>query len=267
MEAGDISSIAMERAADAGVLSAAAAGGGRRERGGGGSAVRATAQMGCGPTYTTSLSSGRSTSQSSSHASACEVRGERRGQRERARKAATLKANPRQQEWFLKCLQGGRVHPCAACGVAALRYSPPLKTETLAFVETLCVGGGEGMLTARVHRGAASGHHAHRLLRGHREEHRRTAVCRGGEGAQGGGGPAKQPQQRCSRRVVRRHHLSPSEEKGRVRENEREWERDTRRLPSQKCRIYRIPSGCGVVSDSGIVTWHSVASISSRGSV
>ena len=40
-------------------------------------------------------------------------------------KAATSKADPRQQQdWILKCLQGGRVHPLAACGVAALCSSP-----------------------------------------------------------------------------------------------------------------------------------------------
>jgi hypothetical protein len=27
--------------------------------------------------------------------------------------------------WFLKCLQGGRAHPLAACGLATLCCSPP----------------------------------------------------------------------------------------------------------------------------------------------
>jgi hypothetical protein len=44
------------------------------------------------------------------------------------RKAATSKADPRrQQDWLLRCLQGGRTHPLASpsCGVAVLCYSPP----------------------------------------------------------------------------------------------------------------------------------------------
>jgi hypothetical protein len=40
--------------------------------------------------------------------------------------AATPKAEPRQQQdWVLKCLQGGRAHPLAACGVATLCCPPP----------------------------------------------------------------------------------------------------------------------------------------------
>jgi hypothetical protein len=31
-----------------------------------------------------------------------------------------------QQDWILKCLQGGRAHPLAACGVAVLCCSPPV---------------------------------------------------------------------------------------------------------------------------------------------
>ena len=39
----------------------------------------------------------------------------------RVRKAATSRAEPRQkQDWILKCPQGGRAHPLAACGVATL---------------------------------------------------------------------------------------------------------------------------------------------------
>jgi hypothetical protein len=46
-------------------------------------------------------------------------------------KAATSKAEPRQQQdWILKGLQGGRVHPLAACGVATLCCSPPAMLET-----------------------------------------------------------------------------------------------------------------------------------------
>jgi hypothetical protein len=41
-------------------------------------------------------------------------------------KAATSKAEPRKtQDWVLKCLQGGRAHPLAACGMATLYCSPP----------------------------------------------------------------------------------------------------------------------------------------------
>ena len=46
-------------------------------------------------------------------------------------KAASSKAEPRQKQyWFLKCLQGVRVRPLAACGVATLCCSR--ETETLA---------------------------------------------------------------------------------------------------------------------------------------
>ena len=46
-------------------------------------------------------------------------------------KAATSKAEPRQQQdWILKCVQGGRAHPLAACGVATLCCSPPAMLET-----------------------------------------------------------------------------------------------------------------------------------------
>jgi hypothetical protein len=39
-------------------------------------------------------------------------------------KAATSKAGPKQQhDWCLKCVQGGRAHPLAGCGEAAL-YCP-----------------------------------------------------------------------------------------------------------------------------------------------
>jgi hypothetical protein len=44
------------------------------------------------------------------------------------------KADPReQQDWILRCVQGGRAHPLAACGVGTLCSSPPalLETETL----------------------------------------------------------------------------------------------------------------------------------------
>jgi hypothetical protein len=34
--------------------------------------------------------------------------------------SATSIAEPRQQDWLLKCVQGGRAHPLAACGVATL---------------------------------------------------------------------------------------------------------------------------------------------------
>jgi hypothetical protein len=41
-------------------------------------------------------------------------------------KPPARKQGPRQtQNWFLKCLQGGRAHPLAACGVATLCCSPP----------------------------------------------------------------------------------------------------------------------------------------------
>ena len=46
-------------------------------------------------------------------------------------KAATSKAEPRQQQdWILKRVQGGRAHPLAACGVATLCCSPPAMLET-----------------------------------------------------------------------------------------------------------------------------------------
>jgi hypothetical protein len=42
--------------------------------------------------------------------------------------SATSKADPRrQQDRFLKCLQCGRAHPLAACGVATLCSSPPTR--------------------------------------------------------------------------------------------------------------------------------------------
>ena len=46
-------------------------------------------------------------------------------------KAASSKADPRQQQdRFLNCLQGGRVHPLAACGVPLFCCSPPALLET-----------------------------------------------------------------------------------------------------------------------------------------
>jgi hypothetical protein len=42
-------------------------------------------------------------------------------------RAGVWKADPRRQQhdWFLKCLQGGRAHTLAACGVATICCSPP----------------------------------------------------------------------------------------------------------------------------------------------
>jgi hypothetical protein len=52
-------------------------------------------------------------------------------------KAATSKADPRQQQdWILKCLQGGRTHPLAAFWVATLYCSPPLLVSTLSELHT-----------------------------------------------------------------------------------------------------------------------------------
>jgi hypothetical protein len=42
-------------------------------------------------------------------------------------KAATLKADPRlQQDWLLRCLQGGRARPLAACGIGCGLLPPAL---------------------------------------------------------------------------------------------------------------------------------------------
>jgi hypothetical protein len=68
------------------------------------------------------------------HASPCTVpilrRPRRLGVRVRVCKAAASNADPRQpQDWFLKCLQGGRARPLAVCGVATLataRHNAPL---------------------------------------------------------------------------------------------------------------------------------------------
>jgi hypothetical protein len=52
-------------------------------------------------------------------------------------KAASLKADPRQQQdWFLKSLQGGRAHPLAACGVATLSgcWKPGFSLQSFGFV-------------------------------------------------------------------------------------------------------------------------------------
>jgi hypothetical protein len=59
-------------------------------------------------------------------------------------KAAASKADPRQQhDWILKCLQGGRAHPLAACGVATLCSSPPwLLLEPKPYGYCVAHGGG-----------------------------------------------------------------------------------------------------------------------------
>ena len=56
-------------------------------------------------------------------------RGRERGRLVRVWKAAKGKERHR-QDWFLKCLQGGRAHPLAVCGVATLCCSPPASLET-----------------------------------------------------------------------------------------------------------------------------------------
>jgi hypothetical protein len=55
------------------------------------------------------------------------------------------KADPRpQQDWILKCLQGGRAHSLAACGVVSLCYPPhwkPKPSHVCVWVVCVCAAG------------------------------------------------------------------------------------------------------------------------------